>query len=433
MGPLEILSEAVIDTLKEFSTGKRLLTPTTLKEAFSAREEIVSLLSHALNPPANGICREPSSGRTPRRVPLSKSDDPGEPDIEMLSELRSLLSTILDNLGPAIKSDYENRFSELQQKVTESESSVLLIRLGERIGQMAGELINEAIERAQFSNNFLVELSKDLSKMEDQLSSYENFNRETHLMNSDFDSGLLSHTIDMHNAIGSGKSLHEISSLITSRLNTISKAIEEKRQSDEIRLREADTKITELQTNLRTYRQEILEVKERSETLEKEVLLDELTQIHNRRAYQLQIREDLVRYHRNGERFSLIMIDIDNFKRVNDEYGHDAGDKCLKEIASLIKYSLRQSDFLARYGGEEMIAIVYGSDAKNARSVAEKIRDCIEKARFHYRDEIIPLTVSLGVTEVTPTDTDPETPFIRADEAMYWAKQGGRNKVFIKK
>ena len=213
--------------------------------------------------------------------------------------------------------------------------------------------------------------------------------RPTNISN-EFHNDLLSHTDDMHRAFDSGKSLQDIRHLITSKLNTISKAIEIKRESDDARLQEADTKIAELQNNLRTYKQEILQVRERSESLEKEVLLDALTQINNRRAYDLQIRENLRRYHRNGEQFSLILMDIDHFKKVNDDYGHKAGDKCLKEIAKLIKSSLRQSDFLARYGGEELIAILHGSDAGSARNVAEKIRRRIEKTRFYYQDEIIP-------------------------------------------
>lgn len=124
-------------------------------------------------------------------------------------------------------------------------------------------------------------------------------------------------------------------------------------------------------------------------------------------------------------------MDVDNFKRVNDTYGHKAGDKCLKELAKLIKSSLRQSDFLARYGGEELIAILHKCDSASARNVAEKIRRRIEPTRFSYRDETIPVTISLGVTEVIPSDTEPETPFIRVDEAMYQAIKDGRNRVCV--
>jgi diguanylate cyclase len=92
---------------------------------------------------------------------------------------------------------------------------------------------------------------------------------------------------------------------------------------------------------------------------------------------------------------------------------------------------LRQSDFVARYGGEELIAIIHGSDSANAWKVAEKVRDNVEKTRFHYQEKIIRVTVSLGVTEVLPHDTDPEEPFKRVDAALYLAKEDGRNRIRV--
>jgi diguanylate cyclase len=425
MGPLDVLSKAVIETLREFSSGKRPLDCASLKEAFTERQEVISLLYPALDVLANPDVRKLS------RVSLVKSETPKESNIEPVSQLRNVFLKILNGLGPMIKDDYENRFSELQKKIKECESLLPLSLIGEQLGQMVGELISDAIERVEFSNDFLVELSKDLFKMEEQLSSFQDYNKETHQVSDEFHNDILSHTGEIHRAFDSGKSLQDIRNLITSKLNTISKAIEIKRESDEVRLRKADASIAELQDNLRIYKQEILQVKERSESLEKEVLLDALTQINNRRAYDLQIRESLRGFHRNGEQFSLILMDIDNFKRVNDDYGHKAGDKCLKEITKLIKSSLRQSDFLARFGGEELIVILKGSGVGDARNVAEKIRSCIERAHFCYKDEKIPVTISLGVTEVMASDTDPETPFIRVDEAMYRAKKDGRNRVSV--
>ena len=432
MDRLEVLSQEVIAILKEFRAEKRMLNSATLKEAFSTRQELASLLYPASDITAKGERQAPSvPGRALYRVPLARSETPEESNTEPLSELRKAFLKILDSFSPMIKDDYENRFTELHKKLDGCISLLPLSQLGQQIGQMVSELINEAIGRIELSNDFLVELSKDLFKMEEQLSSYQTYNRETHNISSEFQNDLSSHTDEIHRIFESSKSLQDVRHLLTSKLSTISKAIEIKRESDEARLQEADASITELQNNLRIYKEEIIQVKERSESLEKEVLLDALTQINNRRAYDLQIRENLRRFHRNGEQFSLILIDIDHFKKVNDDYGHKAGDKCLKEITKLIKSSLRQSDFLARYGGEELIAILPGSNSAGAQYVAEKIRNCIAKARFYYKGEIIPVTISLGVTGVMASDTDPDSAFIRVDEAMYRAKKDGRNRVCV--
>lgn len=422
MEALEVMAEAVIDTLKQFSKGKRPLTSATLQEAFYAREDIVALF----NPAAIS-----AAGAGPGRVSIGKSVSPEEQDSEYLSGFREVFLKILNNLGPMIKDDYEERYSELQNKIDSCDSLLPLSQLAKQISQMVGELISHAVERVDYSNAFLVDLGKDLYRIDEQLASYQNYRKEGSQISNEFHDTLLSHTDDMHRVVDSGESLADIRNIITSKLNIISTTIETNRQIDGLRGVEADTRIIDLQNDLRIYKDEILKVRERSEILEQEILLDSLTQLNNRRAYDLQIRESLRRYRRNGEQFSLILIDIDHFKNVNDEYGHKAGDKCLREIARLIRSSLRQSDFFARYGGEELIAILHGSNAANGFTIAEKIRRRIEMTRLYYQDQPIPITISLGVTEVMPSDKDPETPFIRVDQAMYGAKREGRNRVHV--
>jgi diguanylate cyclase len=172
-------------------------------------------------------------------------------------------------------------------------------------------------------------------------------------------------------------------------------------------------------------------VTQRANELEKEALLDPLLQINNRRSYDWKIGEAIRDYHRTGLPFSLIMIDVDHFKEVNDRYGHRAGDKCLYELAKLVEDSIRKVDFVARYGGEELVIILPGSIVENTRRIAEKIRDRIDKTRFDYQDQVIHITISLGVTQVTPSDSSSDELFERVDKAMYYAKRKGRNRVSV--
>jgi diguanylate cyclase len=462
MVPLEVLSEALIDTLSEFSAVKRPITKAALTEALSARKDILSLLRP--EPEKREPQKSSTPGRGPARVSLPKSEAeiasltakdisrvdgpsngagqgltapggegpaPESEPFEVIPKLRNFFFRILNSLVPAIPENYESRLYKLQKEITECQSLRHILLFGEQIATIIIESIDRSMERVQYSNDFLVELSKDLCQMEEQLSAFHVYNHEYNKISSDFHEKLLSHTDDLNSTLTSGMSQPDIRTIISSKLITISKAIEIKKQSDTDRLREADTKIEQLQNNLSIYNKEIVQVTKRAESLEKVVMLDELTQINNRRAYDLQIREELRRYHRGGDKLSLILIDIDHFKRVNDAHGHIAGDKCLKEIAQILKSSLRQSDFVARYGGEELIAIIHGIGSANAWKVAEKVRDGVEKTRFHYQEEIIHVTVSLGVTEVLPHDTDPEEPFKRVDEALYQAKEAGRNRIRV--
>jgi len=431
MKPLEQLSEIVIETLKGFSVEKRPLTVADLYEALLDKEEICSLFHCE---------KDDISFKNKGASPLQYEGDlilqemaeaPADSHHESFIKTRTILMNILYLLAPLVRNEYEHQFSELIKKLDECKSFEILGELGDQLDGMVESLIGQALEHVNFSNDYLVELSKDLYKMEGQLFSCQSHNRDTYQLNNDFNNNLLLRTEDMNRVFDSSGSMEDIRDRITSNVTAITKAIEIKQQKDEVRLREADAKIAELQSNLKTYGQEIIQIRERANSLEKEVLLDELTQVNNRRGYDLQIRESLRRYHRDGEGFSLILVDIDHFKKVNDKFGHRAGDKCLQEIAKLIKNTLRKTDFFARYGGEELIAILPGSNANNAKRVAEKIRSRIEKSRFYYQDEIVPITVSLGVTEVQAQDADPETPFTRVDEAMYQAKRDGRNRVRV--
>jgi len=430
MESVELLSQIVIDTLKKFSVLKRPLTVAALKEAFSARKELSSLLFQGLSVLSNEAENESSNPAGQIRHVQPKGEGDSAPSgIEPLAKLRSAFLRILDSVAPIIKGEYERQFSELQKKITDCKSWESLSIVNDEMDSMLSSLINDTVTGIAFSNDFLVELSKDLYKIQDQLFSYQNHNRETYNLSNEFHDDLLLQTTDISDVLDVGKSFEEARHLIKSKLSVIAKAVDVKRKEDEVRLLEADKKIAELQNDVKTYNHEMLQVRERADALEKETLLDELTQVSNRRAYDLRIIDALRRYHRDGVPFSLIVIDIDYFKRINDSYGHSAGDKCLQEIARLIKGSLRKTDFFARYGGEEFTAILNGSNAKETRNSAEKIRCRIEKTRFSYRDQIIPITISLGVTEVMHSDTTGEDCFSRADEALYQAKQDGRNSV----
>ena len=432
MQSVELLSQMVIDVLKELSAQKRTLTAAALKEAFSGKKEILSLLSHVPGDPMSEHGNETATPqRQLRRVELKRVDDSTPSGIEILAKLRSVFLKIIAGVAPIVKGEYEKQFSQLEKRISACESLESLGIVGGELDSMISSLINDTVAMIAFSNDFLVELSKDLHKIEEDLFSCRNHNRETYNLSSEFHDDLLLHTGDMSHVLNVGNSFEETSHLITSKLSVIAKAVDVKRQEDEVRLLEADKKIEELQNNVKTYNQEILQVRERADALEMEVLLDELTQVSNRRAYDLHIIDALRRYHKDGVPFSLIVIDIDHFKRINDSYGHGSGDKCLQEIAKLIKDSFRKTDFFARYGGEEFIAVLDGSNAKDAQNVAEKIRCRIEKARFCHYEQIIPVTISVGVTEVMRSDTNAEVCFSRADEALYQAKKAGRNRVCV--
>jgi diguanylate cyclase (GGDEF)-like protein len=137
------------------------------------------------------------------------------------------------------------------------------------------------------------------------------------------------------------------------------------------------------------------------------------------------------RWQRNGFPLCLAVVDIDFFKRINDNYGHSAGDKTLKVIANALKKSLRSTDFIARFGGEEFVILLPETKLADVSGPLNKIREIIKKIPFKFKNKDVSITISMGVT-LFKTGDNPLQAFDRADAALYEAKNGGRDKVIVK-
>jgi diguanylate cyclase (GGDEF)-like protein len=159
--------------------------------------------------------------------------------------------------------------------------------------------------------------------------------------------------------------------------------------------------------------------------------IDGLTQIYNKRYFLETLEREISRAHRYRRELSLIMFDIDHFKKINDTYGHLAGDYVLKQLASVIKSRIRREDIMARYGGEEFAIILPEIDTFNSSQFAEKIRRLVEKTVFKFEETRIPVTISVGVGSLDiGGEAQSPVEFIKlADDKLYEAKEGGRNKV----
>ena len=159
--------------------------------------------------------------------------------------------------------------------------------------------------------------------------------------------------------------------------------------------------------------------------LQKSVITDPLTGLYNRRYYYEKIKEEMYAAKRYGLALSIIMTDIDFFKKVNDTHGHDVGDEVLKVYSKLLQENLRESDIICRIGGEEFIIILPHTKKEQAVKIAEKLRKRVQQSK-----KILPITMSFGVTEYINGESE-DYIFKRVDEALYRAKEKGRNKVEV--
>ncbi|MEQ8345301.1 MAG: GGDEF domain-containing protein [Sneathiellaceae bacterium] len=156
---------------------------------------------------------------------------------------------------------------------------------------------------------------------------------------------------------------------------------------------------------------------------------DPLTGIHNRRAFDARARQAIERARRSGDLVALLYLDLDHFKSINDRFGHPAGDEVLRRVADIVGASLRKTDLSARLGGEEFAVLLPRTDAGAAWVIAERIRHGMEEFSFDLEGESVRATLSIGVAVFDGTGDDLERLSQRADQALYRAKQEGRNRT----
>jgi diguanylate cyclase (GGDEF)-like protein/PAS domain S-box-containing protein len=203
---------------------------------------------------------------------------------------------------------------------------------------------------------------------------------------------------------------------------------------EDIRMRkEAEAALTSEREN----RQQQLEqlVIERTQSLEAAMRdldslarRDVLTGLYNRRSANERLRTEFLRMKRTGRVYATLMLDIDHFKQVNDTFGHETGDHVLKQLAEALQNSIRSTDFVARFGGEEFLVVLPETEADGAKTIAEKIRVNVAGQEF---PGIKRITISIGVSRAEPSDSNEEEAVRRADYALYAAKNHGRNRVQI--
>lgn len=177
--------------------------------------------------------------------------------------------------------------------------------------------------------------------------------------------------------------------------------------------------------------QDITSRKNREALLKNQATRDPLTSLYNRRYFEEEVFKRIVASKAKNEPFSILMIDADHFKRVNDNYGHKIGDKVLIELASTCERALRNDDIVARYGGEEFVVFLAGVNAQKGKIVADRLRESISEIVVHSDEgEEVRFTVSIGVSSYEISDNI-DTLIKTADEALYKAKENGRNRVEI--
>ena len=291
------------------------------------------------------------------------------------------------------------------------------------------DYIERIVSERDETTAFIKEIGKKILEVETQLLDSFVSTNEIYRNNDDFSDLIQGQVENLKRDVHLSESLNDLKSAVVNSLDNIKDSIQKSRIGNKDKKNGVERQMLLLQNNLEAMKKEVQHAKERADILEKEVITDNLTGAYNRRAYEKRLTEEMTRLRRYGQIFSVLIFDVDQFKYINDTYGHAIGDKTLIEIIKRINMMLRASDFLSRYGGDEFIVILPGIDLSAAKETAEKIRGIVENIEFIYKKKHIKITISVGGTMAKPDDEDGEAIFKRFDKALYKAKEAGRNRV----
>lgn len=231
---------------------------------------------------------------------------------------------------------------------------------------------------------------------------------------------------DLETTAASATDINQLKDTVKSQLGNIRQVIDHYQQTDQAQQFLAE-QLQTLGAKIKTMEVEAEKNRTTLEAHRQKALHDPLTELPNREAYNERASAEVQRWQRYGRPLTIAIFDIDHFKRINDTYGHQAGDRVIKVIGRSIAKRLREVDFFCRYGGEEFVALMPETDSATALSVLEKVRDAIANAAFNYKDQPMSITLSVGLTEFKTNDSL-ESAFERADQALYIAKSNGRNR-----
>ena len=222
--------------------------------------------------------------------------------------------------------------------------------------------------------------------------------------------------------------LDDLKRVLENHLEGLLGTMDQHQQQRDAREQEVAARLKGLAERVAHMEQEALGFREHLEEQRQKALIDPLTGLPNRAAWSERLEHEIRQWQQHGNTLSLAMLDLDHFKRINDNYGHLAGDKVLKIIATVLRKRLRGADFIARFGGEEFVLLLPATTPTVGAKLLETLRAAIEACPFHFKGERVTITISMGLASFKPGEHS-DLVLKRADQALYRAKNGGRNRV----
>ncbi len=295
------------------------------------------------------------------------------------------------------------------------------------LAKIVSSLLDDINKETRETGSFLADLMAQLQELDQYVVNGQVLQQQSLQSGKELDRAVQEQVSDIAISVRDASDLQVLKEDVSSHLVNIKGHMDRHLKMAEERFKVAvknekklRKRLQEVEGETSILRHKILEAQARSS-------MDAVTGLPNRAAYDERIKDEYKRWLRFKSPLILMVWDLDDFKMVNDRYGHQAGDKALRIIGQILIKRLRQTDFVGRYGGEEFCVLLSGATVNEAATVAEQIRQSVEKSGFHSANKPVTLTISCGYTEFREGDT-PDSAFSRADSALYKAKGEGKNR-----
>lgn len=397
-------------------------TPTSMHEFLPILDKLVNLYQQAYTN---------QTGDSPSELEAeSESEDEQSANTEQDDVLGQKISMQLMNLISelAFEGDHAKKIDNIRQSLVNNDSIPSLVDASLDVIKL---IISSMSEERVSAQHFLLSINDALSGVHQAVVNSLVKSREVSEEMAKLDKTISNQIKELSDNAISATSLDDLKSMVSSRLSAITDAISDKEElerSEKTALLESlsvmESRLSDVEKEAEQYKRHLADQKFKS-------LQDVLTKLPNRAALEERMEIEFKRWQRYDYSLCVAVVDIDFFKRINDNFGHSAGDKTLKVIATALRKSLRTTDFIARFGGEEFVVLFPETKLNEMAAPLNKLRNVIKKIPFKFKNKDVSITISVGVTAFKKGD-NPLKVFDRADNALYEAKNSGRDKVVLK-
>jgi diguanylate cyclase len=311
---------------------------------------------------------------------------------------------------------------KLARANSDAELAAVLNRTADLIHDHGGTLARERRKAAAL----LSDVTKRLEEVAGYLTKSGDDVRSRFADTSSVNDTVMLQVRELTAEVNSATELTALQTVVSARLETVSKQVLDFRSREESRLLEHTGRAERMRARIADLERETLDLNSKLDLEKHGARIDPLTRLANRKSFDERFADETLRRAQSNLPVSMLLWDLDNFKSINDTYGHRAGDRVLQSVATCLASGLRAEDFVARIGGEEFVVLLSGLPFERTLHIADELRRGVEALQFHFRGAPVRVTVSCGLTELRTGDAGGAA-FDRADGALYRAKHNGKN------